>query len=297
MRQPREAVGEQALLELPAGKLDEGARARSRRAKRELAEEIGKGARSWQPPDHASTRRRASRTRSATSTSPPTCSSETAEADEDERIEIVARPLAELDDVIEECRDAKTLVGLLWFRAFCALSRALQPQGMPRRADEPRSVDGHDRRNARVEAPRSSTWCSTSSPTWSSSAGCRATRSRPTAPTCCSSARFLAERRMSALDASPRRRRDFLTGLAAGDGDRRPASPATIHRKAACLRSFYRHLRREGVRDSDPDRHAERAPAQPQAAAGAGARRGGAAARPAARHRRRPRCATARCSS
>ena len=30
------------------------------------------------------------------------------------------------------------------------------------------------------------------------------------------------------------------------------ASPATIHRKAACLRSFYRHLHREGVLDSDP---------------------------------------------
>jgi integrase/recombinase XerD len=32
----------------------------------------------------------------------------------------------------------------------------------------------------------------------------------------------------------------------------KPASPATVHRKAACLRSFYRHLRREGIRDSDP---------------------------------------------
>lgn len=32
----------------------------------------------------------------------------------------------------------------------------------------------------------------------------------------------------------------------------KPASPATVHRKAACLRSFYRHLRREGVRDTDP---------------------------------------------
>ena len=64
--------------------------------------------------------------------------------------------------------------------------------------------------------------------------------------------RFLAERHMSALDASPADVSDFLTGLATGDPDHRPASPATIHRKSACLRSFYRHLRREGLRDSDP---------------------------------------------
>ena len=44
---------------------------------------------------------------------------------------------------------------------------------------------------------------------------------------------------------------DFLTGLAAGDGDA-AAATATIQRKAACLRSFYRHLRREGMRESDP---------------------------------------------
>ena len=42
-----------------------------------------------------------------------------------------------------------------------------------------------------------------------------------------------------------------MADLAAGNG-KPPASPATIHRKTACLRSFYRHLRREGVRDSDP---------------------------------------------
>ena len=28
--------------------------------------------------------------------------------------------LTELDAVIEQCRDSKSLVGLLWFRAFCA---------------------------------------------------------------------------------------------------------------------------------------------------------------------------------
>ena len=64
--------------------------------------------------------------------------------------------------------------------------------------------------------------------------------------------RFLAERRRSAIEATPADISDFLTRLATGDDDHRPASPATIHRKSACLRSFYRHLRREGLRDSDP---------------------------------------------
>jgi 8-oxo-dGTP pyrophosphatase MutT (NUDIX family) len=117
VRQPREAVGEEALLELPAGKLDPGEDPLDT-AKRELAEEIGKGAKSW---------------RHLTSfyTSPGFVEEEchvylatdlfdqSAEAEENERIEIVQRPLAELDAVIQECRDAKTLVGLLWFRAFC----------------------------------------------------------------------------------------------------------------------------------------------------------------------------------
>jgi integrase/recombinase XerD len=65
--------------------------------------------------------------------------------------------------------------------------------------------------------------------------------------------RFLEERQRGAADATSADVSDFLTQLAEGDGNgRAPASPATVHRKAACLRSFYRHLRREGVRDSDP---------------------------------------------
>ena len=64
--------------------------------------------------------------------------------------------------------------------------------------------------------------------------------------------RFLADKHLSALDASAADVSDFLTGLATGDDEHRGASPATIHRKSACLRSFYRHLRREGLRDSDP---------------------------------------------
>jgi integrase/recombinase XerD len=64
--------------------------------------------------------------------------------------------------------------------------------------------------------------------------------------------RYLEEHHLSALDAGPGEISDFLTHLAAGDSDHRPSSPATIHRKSACLRSFYRHLRREGLRESDP---------------------------------------------
>jgi 8-oxo-dGTP pyrophosphatase MutT (NUDIX family) len=117
VRQPREAVNDPGLLELPAGKLDEEGEHPLDTAKRELAEEIGKGARSW---------------RHLTSfyTSPGFADEEChvylatdlyeaqADPDENERIEIVDVPLAELDRVIMECKDSKTLVGLLWFRAF-----------------------------------------------------------------------------------------------------------------------------------------------------------------------------------
>ena len=44
----------------------------------------------------------------------------------------------------------------------------------------------------------------------------------------------------------------FLGELAAGGPDRAPVAPATLQRKAACLRSFYRHLRREGELRHDP---------------------------------------------
>ena len=61
--------------------------------------------------------------------------------------------------------------------------------------------------------------------------------------------RFLEGRGVSVLAAKNADLADFLTSLATQE---RPASPATIHRKTACLRSFYRHLRREGVMDEDP---------------------------------------------
>ncbi|HZO61114.1 MAG TPA: site-specific tyrosine recombinase XerD [Solirubrobacterales bacterium] len=62
---------------------------------------------------------------------------------------------------------------------------------------------------------------------------------------------FLTRRGRGAEDAEAADVADFLTELARGNG-RPPATTSTIQRKAAALRSFYRHLRREGVRESDP---------------------------------------------
>ena len=64
---------------------------------------------------------------------------------------------------------------------------------------------------------------------------------------------FLAGRGREATNASASDLSDFLASLAAGDGNgAKPCSTATVNRKAACLRSFYRHLRREDVISDDP---------------------------------------------
>src|SRR5436190_3664123 len=56
---------------------------------------------------------------------------------------------------------------------------------------------------------------------------------------------------------------DFVSDLAAGGEDRPPVAPATLQRKVACLRSFYRHLRRQELVADDPTAHL-RAPRQPR---------------------------------
>jgi integrase/recombinase XerD len=62
---------------------------------------------------------------------------------------------------------------------------------------------------------------------------------------------YLTEHDRDALAARPADVADFLAVLATGEG--RPAcSAATIHRKAACLRSFYKHLRRDELIGDDP---------------------------------------------
>src|SRR3954470_6221668 len=65
---------------------------------------------------------------------------------------------------------------------------------------------------------------------------------------------FLERRGVTATTAQHADLAAFLADLAAGDhgAARAPVAAATLQRKAACLRSFYRHLRREQVVDHDP---------------------------------------------
>jgi integrase/recombinase XerD len=68
---------------------------------------------------------------------------------------------------------------------------------------------------------------------------------------------FLNGRDRGAIDADRGDVADFLADLATGrpngEGEKHPpCSPATINRKTAALRSFYRHLRREELVEDDP---------------------------------------------
>src|SRR5437764_14483143 len=54
---------------------------------------------------------------------------------------------------------------------------------------------------------------------------------------------YLERSGVSVLDARHDHLAGFLSELAAGGEIRKPVAAATLQRKAACLRSFYRHLR------------------------------------------------------
>src|SRR5947209_10200422 len=112
VRQPRESVGEERFLEIPAGRLDIEGESPEEAARRELAEEIGRGARSWEPilSYYSSAGFSDERVHLFCATD---LYEESASSGENERIEVVRWPLAQLERAIEECRDAKTLIGLL----------------------------------------------------------------------------------------------------------------------------------------------------------------------------------------
>ncbi|MGH2954848.1 MAG: NUDIX domain-containing protein [Solirubrobacterales bacterium] len=115
VRQPREAVGEEVTLELPAGKLDVPGEGPLECAQRELAEEVGLAAESWEELKRFYT-------------SPGILEEQVIvylatglrwvehRPDPAERIEVAPWPLDELDRAIEECDDAKSLIGMLLFR-------------------------------------------------------------------------------------------------------------------------------------------------------------------------------------
>jgi integrase/recombinase XerD len=74
---------------------------------------------------------------------------------------------------------------------------------------------------------------------------------------------FLRRRRLAPVEATHADLADFLTELARGDQEHRPVAATTLGRKVACLRSFYRHLRREGLIEHDPTAEL-RGPRKPQ---------------------------------
>jgi 8-oxo-dGTP pyrophosphatase MutT (NUDIX family) len=122
VRQPREAVDSPDMLEIPAGKLDEDGEGPRETAERELAEEIGKRAEHWE-------------SLGSFYTSPGFTDEqvhlflatgisdvdERPQVEHDERIDVEVRPLTDLDQILAETQDSKTLIAL--FRLRDRLSR------------------------------------------------------------------------------------------------------------------------------------------------------------------------------
>jgi 8-oxo-dGTP pyrophosphatase MutT (NUDIX family) len=113
VRQPREAIGVPDLLEIPAGKLDVEGEDPAECARRELAEEIGKRADHWErlgEPFYTSAGFTDELIHLYLATGIHDV--ERPEVEEEERIDVETRPLAELDAILGEAQDAKTLIGL-----------------------------------------------------------------------------------------------------------------------------------------------------------------------------------------
>jgi integrase/recombinase XerD len=63
---------------------------------------------------------------------------------------------------------------------------------------------------------------------------------------------FLAERQRDALAVEPAELAAFVAELATGRAGATPLAAATLQRKTACLRSFYRHLHRRAIIERNP---------------------------------------------
>jgi ADP-ribose pyrophosphatase len=113
-RQPREVAGLTASLEIPAGKRDVEGESSLQTAKRELAEEIGKQADAWEELKVFYTSPGFSDELVWLFLARGLSDARAAQADEDERIEIIRWPLDRLDQAFAESEDSKTLIALAW---------------------------------------------------------------------------------------------------------------------------------------------------------------------------------------
>lgn len=110
--QPREAVEEERLLEIPAGTLDVEGESELECAQRELAEEAELRAEQWSLL-HVVYPSPGFLTEKVTIFEATGLSPASGERDEDEEIEIVRLPVAEIDQALPEIRDATTVIALL----------------------------------------------------------------------------------------------------------------------------------------------------------------------------------------
>lgn len=110
--QPREAVEEERLLEIPAGTLDVEGEGELQCAQRELAEEAELRAEQWSLL-HVVYPSPGFLTEKVTIFEATGLAPASGERDEDEEIEIVRLPVAEIDRALPEIRDATTVIALL----------------------------------------------------------------------------------------------------------------------------------------------------------------------------------------
>ena len=114
--QPREAVDDPDVLEIPAGRLDKTGEPPLECGKRELAEEIGKAADTWEfiRSFYAAVGVLGEVVHLYFATDLRDVPF--ADSGENERIELVAWPLHDLDAAIEATKDSKTIIALQWLK-------------------------------------------------------------------------------------------------------------------------------------------------------------------------------------
>jgi ADP-ribose pyrophosphatase len=122
VRQPREAVGDDGLLEIPAGTLDVEGESELECAQRELSEEVDLKAESWRllktiyPSPGVLSEKVWIFAATDLSPAPGT-------ADDDEQIEVVRLGRGEIDAALPEIEDATTVIALLMLREERAAGR------------------------------------------------------------------------------------------------------------------------------------------------------------------------------